>query len=263
MKSRKLSAWGCALSLVVGASLVHRTYAQTRKLAPFTVAGMVTSTKGSPLAGATVQLNADFVYGRASTTTGSDGRYSFRDLLKATYRAQAWVTVPYGQGAVCQQLAMANPTDYNSFPVSSGAIRNFRWQLTGKVGFTDQYFGASIRIWDLEPATSYMANARAIEFTLTPTGPLVDGSPASVIVKQAMLDYPASDHGLDDVPLGTYRLKAVGIGKDGRRTPLNIKPLGIEDFRPEIDLVWDTDRRCGFVGDNGTKPFGVELSVRR
>jgi hypothetical protein len=40
------------------------------------------------------------------------------------------------------------------------------------------------------------ANGRAVEFTLTPTGPLVDGSQGAVIVKEAPLEYPSSVDGL-------------------------------------------------------------------
>lgn len=234
--------------------------AQPRKTAkPFTISGTVTDTKGRPLEGVEVSVNADFVYGRASATTGPDGRYGFSDLLKATYRAKAWVKAPYAGGKVCQRLAMPKPTDYNSFAISSGAVRDFRWQLTGKIGFTDSFFGASIRIWDLE---NTLAGARSVIFTLTPTGPLIDGSPGVIIVREAVLAYPSSDDGLDDLPLGTYRLKAAMVGKDGRQFPLVAAPIGSEAFRPEIDLVWRAEPRCGFASDNGVMPFGVSFRRR-
>jgi Carboxypeptidase regulatory-like domain len=231
--------------------------AQPRKPAkPFTVTGTVVDTKGRPLEGVTVWINADFVYGRASATTGPDGRYAFSELLRATYRADAWVKVPYAGGSVCQRLAMPKPGDYNSFPVSGGAVRDFRWQLTGKIGFTDSYFGASIRIWDLD---NTLGDARSVVFKLTPVGPLIDGSPGTVIVKEAVLDYPSSDDGLDDLPLGTYKMTAIMVGKDGRKSPLLAAPLGSETFRPEIDLVWRAEPRCGFGSDSGVAPFGVSF----
>jgi Carboxypeptidase regulatory-like domain len=229
--------------------------AQTR-LQAFTVSGIVLDTKGKPLKGALVRLRADFVYGRAEVTTGADGRYAISDLIKATYRAEAYVERNYAGATVCQRLAMPKPTDYNSFPVSQGAERNFRWQLIGKVGNTDSYFGATILIFnsDLSQDTS-----RAVEFTLTPTGSLLDGSKASVIVKEAPLEYPSSDDGLYDLPLGTYRLKAVLIGKDGSRTPLNAATVDSKTYQPEIEIKWRSENRCGLGTDSGVKPFFVQL----
>ncbi len=241
--------------------LANPLAAQPRKAKPFTVSGTVVDTRGKPLEGVTVWLNADFVYGRASTTTGADGRYAMGALIKATYRAKAWITAKYAGGTVCQRLAMPTPTDYNSFTVSSGAVRNFRWQLTGKIGFTDSYFGASISIWGFNG--ELRDAARAVEFTLTPTGPLLDGSLGAVIVKEAALDYPSSDDGLYDLPLGTYKLKAILIGRDGSRTRLNLKALGPAPYQSEIDLVWRTESRCGFGFDSGVQPFAVQLARAR
>ncbi len=229
---------------------------QTRKLQPFTVSGIVLDTRGKPLQGARVWVKADFVYGRAEGTSGADGRYAISDLIKATYRAEAYHETPYAGTTVCMRLAMPKPTDYNSFPVSQGAERNFRWQLTGKVGNTNAHFGATILI-----SNSYLFHntSRSIEFTLTPTGPLVDGSKASPIVKEAMLDFPSSDDGLYDVPLGTYKLKAVLIGKDGSRTPLKMATLESPTHQPEVELIWRSKNRCGMGTDSGVNPFFVQL----
>jgi hypothetical protein len=242
----------CALMLVSSA-----LSAQTR-LQAFTVSGIVLDTRGKPLKGARVRLRADFVYGRAEVTTLADGRYAISDLIKATYRAEAYFETKYAGTTVCQRLAMPKPTDYNSFPVSQGAERNFRWQLTGQVGSTDAHFGATIRIWqsDLPRETS-----RSVEFTLTPTGPLLDGSKASVIVKEAPLEYPSSDDGLQDLPLGTYRLRAVLIGKDGNRTPLKIATQESRAYQPGVELKWRSENRCGLGTDSGVKPFLVQLET--
>ena len=102
------------------------------------------------------------------------------------------------------------------------------------MGYTDNFFGASLSFW-LEGIPR--ATARAVEFMLTPTGPLLDGSTASVIVGEAILKYPSSDDGLRDLPVGTYRLKAVLIDKDGSRTSLGIATAGSSEYEREIDLV--------------------------
>jgi Carboxypeptidase regulatory-like domain len=233
--------------------------AQTRKLQPFTVSGIVLDTRGKPLKGASVQLRVDFVYGRASVTTGANGRYIFNDLPKGTYRAEAYVESKYAAATVCQRLAMPSPDDYDSFSVSQGAERNFRWQLTGKVGRERSYFGATILIYNIA-SDPFDDTSRAVEFRLTPSATLFDGSKAAVIVKQAPLAYPSSDDGLYDVPLGLYKLTAVLITKSGGRVLLNVaRTDGV--FKPEIDVVWESENRCGT--DSGVKPFFVQLERRR
>lgn len=242
-----------ALSLML---FIGSAHAQQPK--PFTVMGSVVDSRGKPLEGAEVSLDADFVYGRASATTGSNGRYVLTDLIKATYRAQAWIKAPYAGRTICHRLAMPKATDYNSFPVSAGAVRNFRWQMSGRIGNSDSFFGASVRVWfaDALPLNS----GAAIEFTLIPTSALLDGSKAATLIRQAPLVTPASEIGLDDVPLATYRMKAVLVKRDGQRTPLTLKAIGTDSHSAEIDVVWSTESRCAFGTDNGvTGPFVVEV----
>jgi hypothetical protein len=232
--------------------------AQTPKLRPFTVSGIVLDTKGKPLEGATVQLRVDFVYGRAEVTTGADGRYVITDLIRATYRANAYIERPYAGTTACQMLAMPKPTDYNSFPVSQGAERNFRWQLTGKVGNTSSYFGAKIfPTWDIGYEID---NSRPVEFTLTPTGPLLDGSKGSVIVRQVRLE-SLGVSGLFDLPIGTYKLKAALVGKDGSRTPIKLAAPESQTYQPEIELVWSSENSCGVGKENGLEPFFVKVEL--
>ncbi len=236
-------------------------FTQSQRPAPFTVSGVVLDTNGRPLEGALVRVRADFVYGRAETHTGPDGRYAISDLIRATYRVEAFVERDYAGGTVCQRIAMPKPTDYNSFPVSQGAVRNFRWQLTGKLGYTNTFLGAGLSIWmsDIPRETS-----RAVEFTLTPTGPLFDGSRGAVIVKEAALSYPSSDDGLEDLPLGTYKLTAALISKDGRRSPLRIATVREQSYKRELDLVWQPQEQGCFGGSNsGVTPFVVQLELAR
>jgi hypothetical protein len=237
--------------------------AQTRKLEPFSVSGIALDTKGKPLKGVRVDLTTDFRPGRAIARTGADGRYAFSGLLSATYRVWAYLEMQYAGTKLCQRLAMPNPNDYNSFSVSQGAERNFRWRLTGQIGYSDTYFGGSLQIFNVNSDIS-SDTSKAVEFTLTPAGPLLDGSKAAVIVKQAPLDYPSSDDGLYDLPITAYKLKAVLIGKDGSRKALNVLGLGRgTEYKPEIDLVWQPEGGCLLGADNGFKPFFVQLELRR
>ncbi len=255
--NRSLHASG--LAIFIGLALMlfgGSAYAQ--KPRPFTVSGSVVDSRGKPLEGAEVSLNADFVYGRASTTTGADGRYVLTDLIKATYRVQAWIKAPYAGRTICHRLAMPKATDYNSFPVSAGAVRNFRWQMSGRMGNSGSFFGAGVRVWFAD--TLPLNSGAAIEFTLVPTSALLDGSKGAIVVRQAPLVTPASEIGIDDVPLATYRMKAVLVKGDGQRIPLKLKAIGTDRHASEIDVVWSTESRCAFGTDNGvTGPFVVEI----
>ncbi|PSB56709.1 hypothetical protein C7B77_10915 [Chamaesiphon polymorphus CCALA 037] len=105
--------------------------------------------------------------------------------------------------------------------------------------------------------------ARAIEFTLTPSGPLFDGTRSQVLVREAVLGYPASEDGLKDLPLGTYSLRAVMLGKDGRRTPLGIATVSENTFQANVPLVWSPSRVCGSGTSSGVDPFLVRLEPLR
>jgi Carboxypeptidase regulatory-like domain len=232
--------------------------AQMRKLEPFTVSGTVLDTKGRPLKNARVWIKPDFVYGRSEVSTNAEGRYIVRNLLKATYRAFAYTEVVFNSKKSCVRLAMPNPDDYNSFAVDQGSQRNFRWQLTGKVGREDTHFGATIR---LANTSGYYATTRSIELTLTPTGPLIDGSTGKVIVREVSLEPPASDDALNDIPIGLYQLRAVQIGKDGGRTPIRIGTNPAETAQSTLETDWRSTNRCGFGSDSGVEPFLVQLET--
>ena len=223
---------------------------------PRTISGVALDTQGRPLANAQVRVRADFVYGRAEATTGTDGKYAVRDLLRATYRVEAWVQRDYAGAPICSQLAMPAPTDYNSFDISRGAVRNFHWQLTGRIGFSDASFGAELMVWYDRPTGG---TARGLEFTLTPTGPLIDGTRGTVLVREVAFASSPSSNDLKDVPLGTYRLSVALLGKDGSRTPLTIATRDNPEFQRTVDVAWTPFRFCGMGPPSGVDPFLVRL----
>jgi hypothetical protein len=259
MMNPSLSARAALISVLVLCSSTLSAQS-AKKLQPFTASGVVLDTKGKPLEGARVRLRADFVYGRAEVTTGADGRYIISDLIKATYRAEAYVERDYAGTTVCQRLAMPKLTDYNSFPVSQGAERNFRWQLTGKIGYTDTYFGATIMVAN---TYLYAKTAKAVELRLTPTGPLLDGNPGAVIVRPVSFDQPGSYKRVYDLPLGTYKLKAVLIGKDGSRTPIKTATRASDTPQEEAEAVWRSTNNCGFGNYSGVEALGLWLEKPR
>jgi hypothetical protein len=228
-------------------------------LEPHTVTGVVLDTQGQPLEGAIIRLRADFLTGWVEVTSGSDGRYkasSDVQTVYASYTIEAFKQTEYNTQTICSRLAMPDPNDYNSFTMNEGAEKNFQWQLTGKVGNYENFFGATINI-----ANSYLFydTTKAVEFTLTPTAPLLDGSEGSVIVKEVALEAPANENALLDIPVGTYTLQGVLIGHDGSRTPINVATESSVTYTSEVEIAWHSTGECGFGSDSGVEPVFLEL----
>ena len=150
---------------------------------------------------------------------------------------------------------MRDPNDYNSFTLDKGVERNFQWQLTGKIGNYETFFGARIDLWN---DSSFLDTTKAVELTLTPTGPLIDGSEGSVIVAEIPL---GDGDMLLDIPLGLYTLRAVLIGHDDSRTPIDVATMdNVESYTPEVAIEWESNHSgCGFGNDSGVKQMFILL----
>jgi hypothetical protein len=170
--------------------------------------------------------------------------------------AFAYVQVPFDGQTICMRLLNENPADENSFAVDRGAVRNFQWKLTGALGVDGATVGASLRL-----ANSYLwyRRARAIELTLTPNGPLLDGSTGAAIVREVMLEAPASDDGLVDLPLGKYTVQATRIDKDGRRVPIRMNTASYGASAPTLSLRWRSSNRCGLGSNSGVETLPLWL----
>jgi hypothetical protein len=227
-------------------------------LEPYTVTGIVLDTKGQPLEGALIRLRQDFVSGRTEVTSGPDGRYKASSSVQhdnASYEIEAFIEVPYNGQTVCQRLGMPNPNDYNSFTLDKGTERNFQWQLTGRIGNYESFLGATLSIWS---ASQVSDDAKAIELTLTPTGPMIDGSEGSVTV-QEVPPGNMETASLYDIPIGPYAVQATLIGHDGSRSPINIMTRGYDSYMPELSLEWESTNNCGFGTDSGVEQVIIFL----
>ncbi len=228
------------------------------ELEPYTVTGIVLDTQGQPLEGAIVRLRQDFVTGWTEVTTGPDGRYEASSSVQnasASYKIEAFIEVDYNGQTVCPMIAMPDPNDYTSFTLDEGTERNFQWQLTGQVGSHDSFFGATINLWN-----SYLFSdtAKAVELTLTPTAPLLNGSEGAVMVAEIPLD--GHEDALLDIPVGLYTLQAVLIGHDDSRTSINVATVDkVGTYTPETAIAWESTGDCGFGWESGVEPVFISL----
>lgn len=219
MQAKRMNrAAGMVLALMAAGTVL----AAPGKPVPGSVQGQVLDSRGQPLDGVQVWIKPVVTTGVAEVLTDEHGRYEVTGLPPVGYRALAWVEVPYKGKTFCSRLAHPKVSDYNPFNSRDGVVRNFRWQLTGRIPGNEDYsdlgyFGGSLPLMAAFGQERWATQQDEIELQLTPVGPLIDDSAGKPMTKIA----PARGMVLD-VPIGTYRVKATFIAAGGKREPLEV-----------------------------------------
>lgn len=180
------------------------------------VKGRLLTAQGQPIAGAKVYAG-HLTYHNTNVVgvTDADGYYKLDiDQPGGTWSVHAQVTRPYN-GTNYTFYVYANNAD----PISgtAGAIRNLTWKLSGAIPGTDNgKYGAKVAYYD---NSSIYIRGEEIEFTLVPQGPLADGSTGQSITAFATARFAMTGttigSGLDDVPMGRYRITARYVPANG------------------------------------------------
>ncbi len=168
--------------------------------------GMVTDPQGKPLPRATVFTdNTVFKDRGAEVNTATDGTYQVQ-LVKDMGQ---WVAKGYILKAYNDRIYKINlhPENLDSFSDTEKPVRNFQWKLTGHVPdlSLDLYYGGMAELFR-DPNVDDLGDNENIEFTLTPVGPLIDGSAGKVMTLRAKKRY---DSFIRDIPIGRYTVTAV------------------------------------------------------
>jgi hypothetical protein len=206
---------------------------------PGTITGVALDTRGRPIANALVWIRPALHSGLVTARTGPDGRYTARGLLTnlpIPYYALAWTEFEYRGRTYCARLASLAPSDYSAFIPTEGVVRDFRWQLTGRIpsesAIDPSYFGQEVRLfYRLEES---LRDDDVFELKLTPQGPLADGSEGQVHTRSIRWDEGSI---FQDIPLGVYTVEATWV-RDGVRTPLKVNRNGSNDWAPTTTLDW-------------------------
>jgi hypothetical protein len=194
------------------------------------IKGVVTDTQGRPMAGAEITIdNTLFYNSNLITTTDSKGEYKVKLSGSFTWKGYGQIQKSYNEKIYTLDLHPQNPEGFTS----EGGVRNFQWQLKGKRPGSEStgYYGGTIT-FDNFPGV-YEVDRKAIEFTLTPVGPLIDGSAGQT------LKIKSSDgFNLYDVPIGRYTLSASFNGsalklRRWNTTDAFVTSLQV-DFQPQI-----------------------------
>ncbi|BDP44463.1 hypothetical protein DAETH_44320 (plasmid) [Deinococcus aetherius] len=235
-----------ALTSLLALLTVGPALAAPGRPGPGTVQGQVLDTRGKPLEGVTVWIKPVVTTGVAEVLTDEGGRYEVEGLPPVGYRAYAWLGVRYQGQKFCYRLALPKTSEYNPFVPKDGIVRNFQWKLSGRVPDWDDdsselgYFGGSMSPMQGGFQDRWATNDDQIELQLTPVGPLIDGSTGKVLTKTV----PGRKLAVD-IPIGTYRVKATFIGKNGTREPLIVSDNQDGSYGTEATVKFKgSDKGC-------------------
>ena len=203
--------------------------------------GTVRTSSGRPIAGATIRIAGATGAARGASITAKtdrNGNYRVRVPL-GHYNVDAFADIEY-DGQTYRELWLHRVNGGCERAMSDkGIVRDFVLRLSGpKRCFNNadpnnpnSYYGAYITAM----TSAFPADA-VITFTLTPVGPLADGSTGRAVVLRrtgAALVRGGGAIGetafLHDIPLGRYRIEAEARYADGTRRPVTLDSRGDDD----------------------------------
>jgi len=270
------------------------------------IVGRVVGANGNPLPNFTVEYsgfedgkqsaisNGTILENVSSKIQGVGGRYSIK-VAPGAYRVHAYVTyVFHGRTYNFEAEPLNGPArhDYDHLgldKLGSGLVRDFELKLTGKRPgaseeteslFHTAYYGGRVELECRQtegilggghlpstPLRNAFPPASRVQVTLTPAGPMVDGTPGQVIVA----DQPLSGDGkftfdIRGIYPGTYTSTARLTTPDGRNVPLRMSLteaqhiLGDATAPDRIVMAWKTSVPVDFLpSEDGARPhFGVQ-----
>jgi len=292
---------GVALALALAAGCSNDAKGAP-KIRPGYITGMVVDTQGRPLPNVQVSIyGTTFAQGQRTsfeTITKADGSYSLR-VPDGRYSAKASMTRDYNGHRYGFILAPVNGNPDFEVDSSEGGSIDFAWRIAGLSAYSappgkdyTDFYGASINMsYCGLPAKAYcdekygeivadaVPGGAIVTFTLTPKGPLVDGSAGEVkrLTFEApplRADYPSpggggrlilrpSYHsfGWHDIPLGVYELTATAVLPDGstRAFKLGAKEDDVEHASLPVEFVpWDNFKPASYIG-GGLKQVTVHV----
>lgn len=192
--------------------------------------GRAVDSRGEPIAGAKILLDhAVFYASYIRGTTREDGSYRIR-VQPGAWRTHASFEKTYNGRTYTLEL---HPDSIDSFD-EEGVVRNFAWKLEGRRPENDYgYYGGFIQ---LSTDHDFYEDLENVELTLTPSGPLIDGSEGKVLELRLQDHYWVQYYQIEDIPIGRYLVRAT-LKSDGESRPLRIQDWHARgDFEQEFQL---------------------------
>ncbi|GAO42656.1 carboxypeptidase-like regulatory domain-containing protein [Flavihumibacter petaseus] len=178
------------------------------------VKGQVYDTKGNPLSQVEIVIDNTYLPNSyIQSVTDDQGKYSV-SLSFGAWMAYAILHKTYNNKEYDLYLDSDTPEGFTQ----EGGVRNFHWKLSGarKAPLTGNYGGTILLT---RAVGSSLFDSENIEYTLTPDGPLIDGSQGAVIVIHEV----ANTYKLPDIPIGRYTITAVYKAPGGGSEPVMLK----------------------------------------
>jgi hypothetical protein len=206
------------------------------------VRGYVRDSKGKPVKGAVIGVRSTVAggfYSGASGKSDEKGYYEITVPWGAAHFYTASAAVDYGEGRAAMGL---HPSDgeVDSFASANGLVENWvllPYGIGDRDGVQDQphysgnYYGGSFTL-DYNVADSRfpddysLPDGAEIEVTLTPDGPLVDGSAGRpIVIRRAVREDAPKLCYINNIPVGVYRVSA-RLLQNGGSAPLLLKETG-------------------------------------
>lgn len=227
--SRPFKTFTLALSVL---SLVALGLSAATRPTPNTVSGRVVDERGKPVPGVKIIVEPAMFRGTVTTTTNAQGRYQSIELNPATnpYYVYAYKEVKYHDQRYCLRMA-GDPEPYQeAFNAKAGAVRNFVWRIRGESDMPSSEYGGgtwggTLSFERLDTDDDHLIDRdAAVEVTLVPDGPLIDGSKGATVTRTVQVS-----RGLSDVPVGYYKLSASLKNANGTKTPLHVATSNREE----------------------------------
>ncbi|MGD8190640.1 carboxypeptidase-like regulatory domain-containing protein [Brevibacillus ginsengisoli] len=201
------------------------------KVEPYVVKGFLRTAQGKPIPGVTINADNQLFYdSNLGAVTDKNGFYRIQlPHLPTTWIMSTSFSLPYNGKE--QKLYLRSDVD-QPFASSSGAIRNFT--LKGVVGHIE----INPDFWSFDDSLPQF-EMNDLEVTLTPVGPLFDGSTGKTITTRAMA-LQTGGHGVDKIPLGRYKISAIWKPEGHAPMPMLIKVTGNGKFAQSVEFDFYT-----------------------
>jgi hypothetical protein len=206
------------------------------------VRGYVKDSKGNPIKGAVIGVRSTVVgglYSGASGKSDEKGYYEITVPWGAAHFYTASAAVNYGEGRAAMGL---HPSDgeVDSFASANGLVENWvllSYGIGDHDGVQDQpsysgnYYGGAFmfdyNIADQRFPDDYsLPDGSEVELTLTPDGPLIDGSAGRpIVIRRAVREDSAGLCSVTNIPVGVYKITA-RLLHNGKSAPLLLRETG-------------------------------------
>jgi hypothetical protein len=255
-----------------------KTQTKNRKKSGWVV-GTITNSKGKPLSGALVRVGGIVNGGNLGsfeTQTDAKGNYKLQ-VPNGYYHVNAWVFPKY-QGV--QSSLPLYPVDKDKIKEQfsqDGIVKDFIWKISGPMPVKhpvldpNEYYGGVIIFSGQDiNSTKALSDPPAgsiIEFTLTPVGPLIDGSKGKVITRKKKLSKslmnlnPTQEHRLVfDIPIGKYKITAKVTEPNQKSRSLRMATRKTPTYASTVTVTFQGYGDGTPYDVNGMHPIKIELA---